>query len=465
MRGSSDCPARCSMGGASPSPALGGTGGTGVRRVRGGGLYLAGVCSHATLGQAEFTSNRAVGGTGGCGGRGRVTRSFSGGAGGGGGGAGGAARGGGLYVGTGTMDMTGATLQGNAARGGVGGDGGAGGSATSTGRSGGGRWRGGAASGGGLYDAASHADDQPGRLHLQPRPWRRGGPGGPGGAADFGTAGGAGGGGGTGGTARGGGLYVAAGTLELSGAAVHANTAAGGVGGGGGGGERRDAFGTGGPGGGGGGAGAPRAAAAWTMPRAAPRSSQADFASNHALGGAGGRGRAGRGRGAERRRSRRRWRDRGHRPGGGLYVAAGTLELSGSALHANAAAGGVGGDGGAGGYGRFFSGRGPEAQAQRALPPAAAWSTRARSPSPTPPFAGNSASDSGGGIDNAGTLTRHQRHHRLQLRRQRRLRWRIVCRRRRHGHAGQHHRRPRTPAGARRPTTSPARSPRPARTT
>jgi predicted outer membrane repeat protein len=171
----------------SPGGGLGGAGNTGGDggKAQGGGFYLAG--GSLTLNSDTFSDNRAQGGTGGVGGvggpgytftpQGFATGTKTGGSG-GAGGQGGVASGGGGFVALGTLVLAQDGFDSNQALGGIGGKGGSGGQ-------------------GGFFS-------------------KPGGPGGNGGA---------------GGQAKGGGLYIAQGTISLTGPAFDQNSVAGGKGG------------------------------------------------------------------------------------------------------------------------------------------------------------------------------------------------------------------------------------------
>ena len=250
------------------------------------------------------------------------------------------ARGGGIYVASGMLSLFNDTLSGNAARGGAGGAGGAGGGqgtksapaiSAGTGGSGG---QGGSAAGGGIYAAG-------GTLLIDHDTFRsnlaiggQGGTGGTGGSGGHGKqspptpgkTGGIGGNGVNGGAACGGAIYLAGGTLTLTGTALRNNSAIGGAGGAGG---------HGGPGtaeislsaifGGSGGS-------------SLGLSGLGLFSAAGGRGGAGGIGGTG-----------------GAASAGGIYVGGGSLTLVNSTLAGNQAVGGKGGTGGQGGTGGFGS--------------------------------------------------------------------------------------------------------------
>jgi hypothetical protein len=237
------------------SGGAGGAGGT----AAGGGLYVAG--GTVILANSTFNSNRAVGGPGGTGGTGGSGVSNKHGGLGGKGGAGGAAFGGAIYLGQGSLTLTAASLQANSAIGGVGGFGGHGGPGTALvsssgitkttgltvyggpGGNGGAGGAGAIGAGGGVYVAGGSLTILDSTLGGNQAVGGQGGIGGTGGIGGLGPLtktlpqglqGGLGGKGGAGGDGRGGGFYVAGGSLTLNADTLSANTGQGGAGGAGG---------------------------------------------------------------------------------------------------------------------------------------------------------------------------------------------------------------------------------------
>ena len=246
---------------------------------QGGGLYLAG--GSLTLNDDLIASNVVRGGAGGAGGAGGSGRS------GGAGGAGGLAAGGGIYAADGTLVLNNDVIQSNQAIGGAGGKAGAGGSGVP----------GNAGSPGTNYLTGTRHD---------------------GGAGGAGGGGGEGGHGGAGGAAKGGGLYLSAGSVTIDNSSIQADRASGGSGGVGG------LGGAGGDGGDGGNGGTDRIG----------------DAAYGGAGGAGGGGAKGGNGGAG-----------GAAEGGGLYLSAGNVTIDNSSIQADRASGGSGGVGGLGGAG------------------------------------------------------------------------------------------------------------------
>jgi len=188
-----------------------------------------------------------------------------------------------------------------------------------------------------------------------------GAPGAAGAAAN--AVGGTGGAGGVGNNAKGGGIYLAGGTLSLFSDAISGNAALGGVGGAGGAGggqgtESAPAV-TGGAGGSGGQGGSAAGGGIYAASGTVLLHNDV-FGSNQAIGGAGGKGGTG-GSGGHGKLSPPRTPKPagtggpgglgGAAYGGAIYLAGGSLTLTGTALQKNTAQGGVGGPGGRGGVG------------------------------------------------------------------------------------------------------------------
>ncbi len=264
--------------GAGGKPGLAGKAGGNAEGASGGAIYLA--SGSLTLLNDTITENTARGGQGGEGGAGggQGTKSAPGvtGGPGGAGGTGGAAAGGGIYAAGGTIVLSDDSFSSNQAVGGVGGTGGTGGS--------------GGHGGGGL----------PGK------------PGGVGGA------------GGTAGNATGGAIYVAGGSLTLTGSSLQSNQAVGGQGGQGG-------------------AGGPGTAVIGSI-TGILGGSGSTLGGLSGLGGLGQGGPGGNGGPGG---------PGGRGSGGGVFVAAGSVTLLNGTLTGNQAIGGQGGAGGRGGTGGF----------------------------------------------------------------------------------------------------------------
>jgi hypothetical protein len=298
----------------------------------GGGLLIDN--ANVTLINDSLENNKAQGAIGAAGMAGAL------GVQGGAGGTGLNAKGGGIYLASGTLSLFNDTLSGNAAWGGVGGAGGVGGGQGTksapavTGGQGGSGGQGGRAAGGAIYAAG-------GTVLLDRDTFRSdqaiGGPGGTGGTGGSGghgkspipaKPGGIGGDGGAGGAAKGGAIYLAGGTVTLTGASLQKNSALGGAGGAGG---------HGGPG---------------TAEGSSLTAIFGGTGSTFNLGGlggtlAGGVGGSGGAAGAG-----------GAASGGGIFVGSGSLTLVNTTLDDSQAIGGAGGAGGGGGTGGFGSGVG-----------------------------------------------------------------------------------------------------------
>ncbi len=295
----------------------------------GGGLLIDD--ANVTLTNDVVQNNQAQGALGAAGKAGAI------GAMGGAGGDGNNANGGGIYLASGTLSLFNDTVSGNAARGGVGGAGGAGGgqgtksAAGVTAGQGGAGGQGGSAAGGGIYAAGGTVlldNDNFSSNQAVGGPGGTGGTGGSGGhgknsSLESGKPGGVGGTGGAGGTANGGAIYLAGGSITLTGTALQNNTARGGAGGQGG---------HGGPG---------------TAVGVSLTSIFGGSGSTLNLGGLGGSGAGGAGGNGGRGGAG------GAASGGGVYVAGGSLTLVNATLSGNQAIGGPGGAGGTGGTGGF----------------------------------------------------------------------------------------------------------------
>jgi hypothetical protein len=376
-------------GGAAGQAGLGGGGGNGA----GGAIYFA--AGTLSVSASTLTSDRADGGAGGAGGHGgrggiggiggyggtggngglggegsaAQHSSLSGGAGGRGGdggaagaggaggkgsaggqgGPGGSAQGGGLYVGSDATNLTLTTdsFQNNDATAGDGGAGGVGGTG-GVGRGGqGGRGGSGGAGGAGYLGTGAASGQQ--SYHYNGGQGGRGGNGAAGGQPGPGGSAGNGGPGGPGGAAAGGALFAGGNDDALSGLTLSSNQVIGGGGGAGGSGGVGGAAnhggigGNGGNGGGGGFVGAPGATAGGTVfgqgahagagGQGGAGASAGPAGTAHA-GGLGGNGGPG-----------------GPASGGGIYLSAGSVAITGSTLDTNSALAGQGGKGGPGGTG------------------------------------------------------------------------------------------------------------------
>lgn len=223
------------------------------------------------------------------------------------GGNGTSAYGGGIYVAGGTVSLTSCSLNGCGAFGGGGGSGGSG--SSSSGTDGGDGGDGGDARGGGIYVAGGTVSLTDTALVSLSAYGGNGGGGGNGASSSSRSAyGGDGGNGGNGGVGEGGAIYVAAGTLSILRGSLINGTGSGGSGGSGGGGG------------------------------SAYASSSSSISANGGDGGSGGTGGAG--------------------SGGGVFVAGGvTATITNCTIYGNSAAGGNGGSGGDGdsGYASYAS--------------------------------------------------------------------------------------------------------------
>jgi len=298
----------------------------------GGGLLIDD--ANVTLTNDAVQNNVAQGAPGAAGAAGAI------GAAGGAGGNADNASGGGIYLASGTLSLFTDTISGNAARGGMGGMGGMGGGQGAksapavTPGPGGPGGNGGSGAGGGIYAAG-------GTVLLQNDTFRSnqavGGPGGTGGTGGSGghgkdsppvpgKPGAIGGAGGRGGAAYGGAIYLAGGSLTLTGTTLQKNSALGGPGGQGG----------------VGGAGTALVSITGIFGGTGSTLNLGGFTGFSGGGGPGGSGGPG-GMG-------------GAGSGGGIYVSSGSLTLVNATLAGNLATGGQGGLGGRGGSGGFGAG-------------------------------------------------------------------------------------------------------------
>ncbi len=250
-------------------------------------------------------------------------------AGGGGGGNAGDAHGGGIYLAAGTLGLNNDQLSNNSALGGTGGSGGDAGNqfggksaVSKTGAAGGAGGNGGTAAGGAVYVAGGTLLVSGDTFATNHAAGGMGGMGGKAGDGILGKPGGNGGNGGQGGAADGGAIYLAQGSLTLNLSTFRADTASGG-------------------GGGAGGAGGPGSSLMVTTSAGFTLSNGTIFGTGTSLGsklfhgGPGGNGGLG--------------GDGAGGSGGGLYVAGGTLTLFGVTSSQDRAIGGAGGTGGKGG--------------------------------------------------------------------------------------------------------------------
>ena len=295
----------------------------------GGGVLIDGGTVRMT--QVAVSNNEAVGAIGAAGKAGALGKSGAAGVAGGNGGNGDDARGGGIYLETGTLALNDDVISKNIVRGGAGGSGGAGGNQFAaksaparTGAAGGKGGNGGSASGGGVYVAGGTLLVSEDTFATNRAVGGAGGKGGMGGDGVLGKPGGDGGDGGQAGPAAGGAFYLAQGSLTINLSTLKANSAVGGVGGQGG---------TGGPGS----SLLVSGSLSITLSNGTIFGSGSSVLSQLFQGGDGGNGGLGGNGGAA--------------AGGGVYVSGGTLTLFGVTLGTNQAAGGQGGPGGRGGTG------------------------------------------------------------------------------------------------------------------
>lgn len=308
------------------------TGGTG-RDAKGGGIYASSNAANVLtlINNSTLRDNKAIAGDGGHGGNATSGSSTAA-----RGGEGGNAQGGGLYIGGGTLSLTAANFDKNAAIGGSGGTGGTGNNSTS-GADGGDA---GDAQGGGIYATGAAVTLTASNLTLNQAIGGRGGD--AGGNASVSTNGGA---GGDGGLALGGGLYATGGSLTVSASNVRSNQAIGGDGGNGK--TADDLFGDGRSGAYGGDGGSARGAGLY-LNVASPSITTSTIANNSATGGNGGQGGNGVTSGSGEAVGGAGGNG-GDADGGGVYHESGSLSLTVSTVSGNSLQGGRGGDGGHGG--------------------------------------------------------------------------------------------------------------------
>lgn len=357
----------------SASAADGSPGGNG-RSAFGGGLYSTAGAIVVGSG-SSFTNNRAIAGDGGAGGDGgdKTNSAFPGNPGAGGaGGAGGNAGGGAIWLVTGTLTVSGAsTINQNSDEAGTGGAGGAGGNTANTalgiGGAGGAGGLGGWARGGGIYVGTGTLTINGSSNVIQNVAYGGfGGDGGNGGAGSNpggsggGGSGGAGGVGGNAGAAGGGGIYVASGNITIDGSShVDANIASAGIGGNGGnGGNGIVVAGNGAAGGNG---AAATGGGIYAGNGTVLINNNSTVNANFAFGGTGGAGGGG-GAGGITAGAGGNGGTGGDAAGGGIYVvtglATGLTLNNGARVSGNTANAGVGGDGGNGGPAVTFAGDG-----------------------------------------------------------------------------------------------------------
>jgi hypothetical protein len=196
----------------------------------GGGLDL--YYGSLSMSQSTVANNRVIGGTGGMGGLGYASNV---GGPGGAGGVGGAAQGGGILTAYPTVSLSTSTVSNNTVSGGYGGAGGNGYDGFSVAGNGGAGGTGGVGQGAGLFVISGQVTVTNATLALNTATGGAGGAGGHGGSNQFSTArGGNGGNGGNGGVAGGGGIYLDAGTLKLTNDTIASNNAQASTGGPGG---------------------------------------------------------------------------------------------------------------------------------------------------------------------------------------------------------------------------------------
>jgi hypothetical protein len=291
--------------------------GSAATDARGGGIMVQ--QGNLTLDGVVLSNNSAVGANGSVGSAGAPASSFGFGASatggpGGTGGSGSSARGGGIHFAGGTLQIISSGLTGNTAVGGTGGAGGAGGNAIGnysiSGGVGGTGGNGGTGEGGGIFVAAGTLDLVRSTVSGGGATGGAGGAGGAGGnaggIADLTTFanmnGGSGGTGGAGGSGSGGGVFIGAGTVNVTNSTLSGSSVLAGNGGSGGNGGNASGI-----------------------------SSVSTVNNNGGGGGSGG--------------------SSGNSQGGGAFVSAGTVAISNSTIASATATAGVGGSGGAGGSG------------------------------------------------------------------------------------------------------------------
>ena len=325
--------------GTAGAPATAGTPGTAGDNALGGGFYV--VAGNVQLNNCTISSNTAVAGRGGHGGPGGPDSGGSAGPGGDGAQAG-FAHGGAIHVAGGTVTVTGGTIEQNSATGGNGGDGGNGGSATMFAGSGGTPSFGGSARGGAIYVQTGTLTVTNATLDQNTTNGGNGGRGGNGGSGLNTADGLTGQQGGNAGSAQGAAVFGGGGNVTVTSSTLSNNTATGGNGGDGG--TGGDAGGIPGNGGQGGIGGLAHAAGVFVQNATVEviNSTVSGNVTNGGSGGGGGNGGFGSstangGAGGNGGQSR----------GTGGYVRSSSLSIDNSTVANNTANDGVGGTGGA----------------------------------------------------------------------------------------------------------------------
>ncbi len=300
----------------------------GGQNALGGGLLISGAA--VTLSNVTMQDNQAQGPAGAAGAGGKPGLAGKP------GGTAEGASGGAIYLASGSLTLLNDTVTENTARGGQGGDGGTGGGQGTkaapavTGGPGGAGGAGGSAAGGGIYAASGTIVLSDDSFISNQAMGGVGGNGGTGGSGGHGAGGlngkpgGVGGAGGAPGNATGGAIYVAGGSLTLTGSSIQGNQAVGGQGGQGG-------------------AGGPGTAVIGSI-TGILGGSGSTLGGLSGLGGLGQGGPGGNGGPGG---------TGGRGSGGGVFVAAGSVTLLNGTLTGNQAIGGQGGAGGRGGTGGF----------------------------------------------------------------------------------------------------------------
>jgi len=331
-----------------PFGGKGGTGGNGGF-ARGGGIFIANGMVSLTGGSIVDVNNAEAGDGGGGGSGGDAATGFGGL--GGSGGDGGEASGGGIHSGGGTVTVdVGSSVKTNTVSAGSGGSGGSGGTGPQAGGNGGNGGTGANATGGGIHAASGPVTiNNNSKVILNTVNGGSGGDGGDGGSGTTVITGGNGGNGGTGGTARGGGVFIASGSLLLGGGSLLGNnTVEGGFGGDGGSGGSASQFG--GKGGNAGLGGSASGGGVHIQGGNVTISGAAIVSQNTVQGGDGGDGGFGgdvaNGQGGNGGNGAKA----GDALGGGIFAGNGTVTVSGSSVISfNTVQGGTGGYGGNGG--------------------------------------------------------------------------------------------------------------------
>ncbi|MHC4841762.1 MAG: choice-of-anchor Q domain-containing protein [Planctomycetota bacterium] len=332
------------------APATNGTAGTSGYNASGGGLYA--VSGTVQLNDCTFLSNSVTGGQGGDGGGGGPD---SGGVAGSGaaGDFGGSAHGGAIYVGGANVTFTNGVANTNSATGGGGGAGGAGGDASMFAGNGGSPSFGGPARGAGVYIQSGTINVVSVSLDGNTSTGGSGGAGGNGGNGTGTADGVTGQQGGNGGAAQGTAIFGAGGTVSVSSSTLSnniSNAGSGGVGGDGGDGADAGHGGAGGVGGFGHSAGI-------HLTNAAISVLQSTISGNTTTGGSGGMGGTG-GDGLSTAGNGGAGGNAGQSRGSGAYIRGGTITLDNSTIAANTATDGTGGLGGNAGSGGSAGGNG-----------------------------------------------------------------------------------------------------------